>query len=60
MMSMYRAIAVGVIALGSKAAMLAKSAGGAGGVLKGLGALGLVGQFPCDLRKKTRAFKVGE
>ena len=34
-----RAIAVGVIAIGSKAAVLAKSAGGASGLLKGAGAL---------------------
>ena len=34
-----------MIAAGSKAAMLAKSAGGAGGIIaKGLGALGLAGE----------------
>ena len=34
---------MGVIALGSKAAMLAKSAGGVGTLVKGAGALGIAG-----------------
>jgi hypothetical protein len=38
-----RAAAAGALALGSKAAMMAKSAGGASGLLKGLGALGVAG-----------------
>ena len=39
-----RALAVGAIAIGSKAAILAKSAGGAGGLLKGAGALLAAGE----------------
>ena len=46
-----RAILVGIVAIGSKAAVLAKSAGGASGVLKGAGALMAAGksssQFYC-------------
>jgi hypothetical protein len=38
-----RAVAVGVIAVGSKVAVIAKSAGGAGGLLKGVGALAAAG-----------------
>jgi len=38
-----RAVAVGVIAVGSKVAVIAKSAGGAGGLLKGIGALAAAG-----------------
>lgn len=39
-----RALAVGAIAIGSKAAVLAKSAGGAGSLLKGAGALLAAGE----------------
>lgn len=35
----FRAIAVGLVAVGSKGAALAKSAGGAGGLVKGIGTL---------------------
>ena len=38
-----RAVAVGVIAVGSKVAVIAKSAGGASGLLKGAGALAAAG-----------------
>lgn len=41
-----RAIAVGIIAVGSKAAVIAKSAGGAGGLVKGAGALLAAGLQP--------------
>lgn len=47
-----RALAVGAIAIGSKAAVLAKSAGGAGSLLKGAGALlaaGTRSELDCHL-----------
>ena len=44
---------MGVIALGSKAAMLAKSAGGVGTLVKGAGALGIAGLYCQSVNLKS-------
>ena len=56
-----RGLAAGGVALGSKLAMVAKAGGGAGGVLKGIGALTAAGNitniarsFPYHSHAKTQ------
>ena len=53
-----RPVAVGVIAVGSKVAVVAKSAGGVSGLLKGAGALAAAGDF-CAILQDSSSSMLG-